>query len=123
MVYAGLNCESIVYQGYVDSDKRINLLCVEVTKHYHVIANLTEAMAKRNVCEGCKYGALHPCEQTSSDCMLSPPCISADLEFRATYATGTAEVTRATITIKRKPYVYVRRVRVIFVSVAVLAAL
>ena len=41
VVYAGLNCEIIVYQGYVDSDKRINPLYVEVTKHYHVIANLT----------------------------------------------------------------------------------
>jgi len=40
-VYAGLNCEIIVYEGYVDSDKRINPLYVEVTKQYHVIANLT----------------------------------------------------------------------------------
>ena len=38
-------------------------------------------MAKRYVCEGCnkgcKYGVLHPWEQTCRDCMLSPPCISA----------------------------------------------
>jgi len=70
-----------MYQGHVESDKRINLLFDEVTQHYHVIANLTVAMAKRYVCEGCnkgcKYGVLHTCEQTCSDCMLSLPCISA----------------------------------------------
>ena len=70
-----------MYQGRVDSDKRINLLFDEVTQHYHVIANVTGAMAKRYVCKGCnkccKYGVEHTCEQTCSDCVLSPPCIYA----------------------------------------------
>ena len=34
VVYSGLNCESIVYQGHVDSDERINLLFDELTRHY-----------------------------------------------------------------------------------------
>ena len=46
VVYAGLNCESIKFQGHVDSDKRINLLFDEITQNYHVIANLTGALAK-----------------------------------------------------------------------------
>jgi hypothetical protein len=73
-----------MYQGLVDSDKRINLLVDEVRQHYHVIANLTEAMAKRYICEdcnkGCKYGVVHT-EQTRSDCMVNPPCISAGLRI------------------------------------------
>jgi len=47
VVYSGVNCDSIMYQGHVESDKRINLLFDEVTRHYHVIGNLTGAMAKR----------------------------------------------------------------------------
>ena len=58
-------------EGHVDSDKRINLLFDEVTQHYHVIANLTGAMAKRYACEGCKKGCkfrvVHTCEQTCRD--------------------------------------------------------
>ena len=77
VVYSGLNCDSIMYQGHVESGKRINLLFDEVTRHYHVIGNLIGAMAKRYVCEGCnkgcRYGASHTCEQTCSDYMVSPP--------------------------------------------------
>jgi hypothetical protein len=47
VVYASLHCDSVMFQGQYDSDKRINLLFDEVTQHYHVIANLTGAMAKR----------------------------------------------------------------------------
>ena len=41
VVYSGVNCDSIMYQGHVESDKRINLLFDEVTRHYYVIGNLT----------------------------------------------------------------------------------
>jgi len=47
VVYSSLNCDSIMYQGHVESDKRFNLLFDEVTRHYHVIGNLTGGMAKR----------------------------------------------------------------------------
>ena len=66
-VYSGLNCNSIMYQDHIKSDKRINLLFDEAPRHYHVIGKLTGAMAKRYVCEGsnkgCRYGASHTCEQ------------------------------------------------------------
>ena len=78
--YSGLNCESIMYQGHVESDKRIDLLFDEVTRHYHVIGSLTGSMAKRYVCDGynigCTYSLAHTYEQTCSDCMVRP-CISA----------------------------------------------
>ena len=71
LVYEGLNWESIMYQGHVDSDKDVNLLYDEVTRHYHVKSNLKGAMAKRYVCEGCnkgcKYGVVQTCEQTRTD--------------------------------------------------------
>ena len=37
VVYSGLNCDIIMHQGHVESDKRINLLFYEVTRHYLVI--------------------------------------------------------------------------------------
>ena len=41
-----------MYQGNVESDKRVNLLFDDLTRHYHVIGNLTGPMAKRYVSEG-----------------------------------------------------------------------
>jgi len=37
VVFGGLNCENIIFDGEVESEKRINLLYDDVTKHYHVI--------------------------------------------------------------------------------------
>ena len=37
VVYSGLNCEDIIFQGEVTSEKRVNLLYDEVKRHYHVI--------------------------------------------------------------------------------------
>jgi hypothetical protein len=36
-----------MFEGQVDSPKRINLLYDNVERHYHVIVNITGAMAKR----------------------------------------------------------------------------
>ena len=81
VVYSGLNCNSIMYQGRVESDKSINLLFDEVARHYHFIGSLTGAMVKRFVCEGfnkgCRYGVEYTSGQTCSECMVRPPCISA----------------------------------------------
>ena len=81
MVYSGLNCDSIMYQGHVEYDKRINLLFDGVTRHYNVIGNLTGAMAKRYVFKGCnkgcRYVVEHTCGQACTDCRVRPPCISA----------------------------------------------
>ena len=84
-MYSGLNRESIIYQGYDESDKRICLLFDDVTRHNHVIGNLTWVIAKLYVCEGCnkgcKYDIVHICDQTCSDCMVGPPCISTGIRI------------------------------------------
>ena len=51
VVYGGLNCDDIIFEGQVTSEKRVNLLYDEVNRHYHVITNLTGAMSKRYMCE------------------------------------------------------------------------
>jgi len=48
-VYRGLPCEDIMYEGQVDTPKKINLLYDDVEQHYHVIGNITGAMANRIV--------------------------------------------------------------------------
>ena len=76
-VYRGLACEDIIFEGQVDSPKKINLLYDDVEQHYHVIVNISCAMAKMNACNPCKQSsasvATHHCEQTSIDCRRSPP--------------------------------------------------
>jgi hypothetical protein len=47
VVYVGLNYNNIMFEGQVETSERLNLL-YEVT-HYHVIGNLTAAIAKRCV--------------------------------------------------------------------------
>jgi hypothetical protein len=46
VVYKGLNCAQILFDGQVESPKRLRLLFDDVTRHYHVRNYLTEAMAK-----------------------------------------------------------------------------
>jgi len=38
VVYSGLNCDSIMYEGYVEFENRINLLFDQVTRNYRVKA-------------------------------------------------------------------------------------
>ena len=81
VVFGGLNCDDIVFDEQVDSEKRINLPYDSVSKHYHVINNLTVAMTRRYVCrcnKGCKSGVTHRCQETCSDCMSVPPCSYAN---------------------------------------------
>jgi len=47
VVYQGLGCDDIMYEGQVDSSKQLNLLYDEVERYYHVITNFTGAMAKK----------------------------------------------------------------------------
>jgi len=54
VVYHGLSCEDIIFEGQVDFTKRFNILYDDVERHYHVIAKLTVAMARKYVCKGCK---------------------------------------------------------------------
>ena len=82
VVYQGLGCDDITFEGQVDSSKHLNLLYDYVERHYHVITNLTGAMAKRYVCKACHKSCgrdiTHVCDQTCSDCMASPPCAFSD---------------------------------------------
>jgi len=70
IVYEGLNCDGIMFEGQVQSSKRL-LLYDGVTRQYHVIS-LAGAMAKRYVCQacnkGCRNDVTHKCDQTRSDC-------------------------------------------------------
>jgi hypothetical protein len=51
VVFGELHWEDIVFDRQVESEKRLNLLYDDVTCHYHVITNVTAAMAKRYVCK------------------------------------------------------------------------
>jgi hypothetical protein len=80
VVYSGLNCERIMYQGHFDSDKCINLLFDEVTQHYHFIAKLQGPWLNNVFVTAVTKNvdmARNTLAKTSSGCMLSPPCISA----------------------------------------------
>jgi len=79
VVYGGLDCGDIIFEGQVTSEKRINLLYDDVSQHYHVIANLTGAMAERYVCKGCnkvcRSTVSHKCQETCNVCMFILPCV------------------------------------------------
>jgi hypothetical protein len=46
IVFGELNCEDLVFDGQVESEKRIKLLYDDVTHHYHVINSVTSYVAK-----------------------------------------------------------------------------
>ena len=85
VVYTGLNCDKIMFEGCVESTERLNLLYDEVTRNYHVIGNLTGAMARRYVCKasgkGCRRDVTHTCDQTCSNCMAIPPCVATGVRI------------------------------------------
>jgi len=85
VLYGGLDCGDVIFDGQGISEKRINLLFDDVYKHYHVIANLTGAMVKGHVCKGCnkgcRSGVTHKCQETCNDCMFIPPCILTDVRI------------------------------------------
>ena len=78
VVFGGLNCEDIYFDGQVEAEKRINLVYDDVHKHFYVMNSLTGAMAQRYVCRGCnkgrRSGVTHKCGETCSDCKSVPPC-------------------------------------------------
>jgi hypothetical protein len=85
VVHEGLQCDNIMYEGRVHSSTRINHLYDEVSRHYHMIANLTGAMAKRFVCKACGKGSRsdteHKYDQTCSDCMPNAPCVFSEVRI------------------------------------------
>jgi len=85
VVFRGLNCEDIMFDGQVVSEKRINLLYDNVEHHFHVINNVTGALSRRYFCKGCnkgcESGVTHKCQNACSDCMSVPPCPYADVRI------------------------------------------
>ena len=85
IVYGGLYCDDIIFDGRIESENRINLLNDDVNQHYHVIVNLTGALAKTYVCKccnkGCERDVEHRCQQSCSDCTSIPPCIMSEVRI------------------------------------------
>ena len=85
MVYDGLHCDNVIFEGQTESSKRINLLFDYVSRHYHAITNLTGAMAKMYACSACNKGCdrrvSHLFDRTCSDCMPSHPCASVGVRI------------------------------------------
>jgi len=63
-------------------EKRINLVYDDVNRYYHVINNLTGAMAKGYVCrgsnKGCERRVTRKCGEKCSDCKSVLPCTFAE---------------------------------------------
>ena len=85
VVYHGLNCDNIMFEGQVDSIERLNILYDNVERHYNVIIKLTGAMARKYVCKWCNKAresdVTHVCDQACSDCMVSPLCALSFVRF------------------------------------------
>jgi len=85
VVFRGLNCEDIMFDGQVESEKRINLLYDDVNHHFNVINSVTGAISRQYFCNGCNKGCdsgvTHRCQETCSDCMSIPPCPYADVRI------------------------------------------
>ena len=80
VVFGGLDCEDIYFDGQVESEKRINLLYDDVVTLS--CDNLTGEMARRYVCKrcnkGCRRGTVRKCGETCSDCKSVPPCMFSE---------------------------------------------
>ena len=79
-----------MFERQVQTEKRINLY-VEVARHYHVIVNITAAMAKRYACnKGC-YTDVHKLNRCVVIVSVPPcafshfriPCESCNRTFRS----------------------------------------
>ena len=104
VVFGGLNCEDIYFDGLVDLEKKIKLVYDDVNRHYHVINNLRGAMARGYVCRGCnkrcRRGVTHKCGETCCDCKSVPLCFPKK-ESRASPVTQILEVARVSKNIRQ----------------------
>ena len=105
VVFQGLGCDDIIYEGQVDSSKHLNPLYDDVERHYHVITNLTGAMAKRYVCKAChkscRRDITHVCDQTVATVWRALRARSPALVSPAMIVTDILEVGRVSPTISR----------------------
>jgi len=85
IVYHGLSCNDIMFEGQVDTSRRLNILYDDVECHYYVTVKLTASMAKKYVCKGCNKACTsdvtNVCVQTCSACMSCPPCAFAEVRI------------------------------------------
>jgi len=97
--------EYIMYEGQVDSTKRLNILYEDGERHYHVIAKLTGAMARKYVCKvcnkACTIEVTRAFDQTCSDCMTATRAHSRSRENPVLNSTRTLEATRVSLTTNR----------------------
>ena len=74
-----------MFEGQVDSSKRLNLLYDDVEIHYHVITNVKGSMERRRVWKACNKSCsseiTHVCDKTCSDCMTGPPCAFSEVRL------------------------------------------
>ena len=106
-MYQVLGCDDIMYEGQVDSSKHLNLLYDDVERYYHVITNLTGAMAKRYICNAChkSLGAILHTSVTRRVAIAWRALRAHSPTFAspATDATDILEVGRVSLTISRAP--------------------
>ena len=104
-----------MFEGQVDSPKKINLLYDDVEQHCHVIVNIKGAMAKkyvRNACKkSCSSEATNLCEKTCIACIARPRALSPPSEFPAPSVIDILGAERVLRTTNRVP-----RIRNIFTS-------
>ena len=96
VVYQGQSCDSIMFEGRVQSPKRINLLYDDGGHYYHVITNIRGAMARRYVCKACT-----PVTRRAATVRPSLRASSQVSKSRARRAIGISEVTRVSIDIRQ----------------------
>ena len=64
-----------MFDDQVETEKRINLLYDEVSKHYHLMNSVTDALSRKYVCKGCnkgcERGVTHRCQERCRDYVSS----------------------------------------------------
>jgi len=74
-----------MFDGQVESEKRINLLYDAAEHHVHVINSVTAALSCQYFCKGCNKGCescvTHKCQESCIDCMSIPPRSYADVRM------------------------------------------
>jgi len=102
VVHCALSNVDIMFEGQVDSPKRLNILYDAVERHYHVIAQFTGAMAKEYVCKECskecKRDIANVCDQTFAIAWSVRRAHSRSFESPAKSAIGTFETPRVSRT-------------------------
>jgi len=95
-VHEGLSSDNIMFEGLVESAKRLNLLYDDVKMHYHVITNLTAAWQNsksvKRVAKDAQVTLRTFVIRRVATVWQAPRAGSKAFEYPATNATGTLEV-------------------------------